>query len=314
MKRIVHTAPGSWPNVRPDRFAARISSDEPEGAAIALLGLPDDTGVRLNGGRPGAELGPARFRAALASYGTPWDGEQERPLSPRVFDAGDVVPAPGEGEERLFATHARIEEAARQLHALGLVPVCVGGGHDLSLPTIRAFARHTGAAVGGINVDAHLDVRARVGSGMPFRRLIEEGSLSAERFVEFGVGRFVNDADDIAWLKERGATLLSAERIRHENMGYTAIAPIAYSGGLGFLSVDLDAIDASNMAAVSALNPAGLSVQSVSDLVEAAGADPRVRHFDMMEFSPELDPSGRGPRVAAHIFLCFVAGFARRPA
>lgn len=314
MKRVVHTAPASWPNVRPDRFAARIASDEPEGAAIALLGLPDDTGVQLNGGRPGAALGPARFRAALASYGTPWDGEQGRLLSLKVFDAGDVLPAAGEGEERLFATHARVEEAALELHARGLVPVCIGGGHDLSLPTIRALARHAGAAVGGINVDAHLDVRARVGSGMPFRRLIEDGSVSPERFVEFGVGRFVNDAADVAWLEERGGTRIGVERVQREGLGYSALAPLAYGAGLGFLSVDLDAIDASSMAAVSALNPAGLSVASVSDLAEAAGADPRVRHFDMMELSPELDPSGRGPRVAAHIFLSFVAGFVRRPA
>lgn len=311
MKRIIHTGPGVWPSVRPDRFAACVS-DDPRGARLALLGLPDETGVRLNGGRPGAELGPTRFRAALASYGTPWDAEQSRPLSLRVFDAGDIVPAEGVGEARLFATHARILEAASELHALGFVPVCIGGGHDLSLPTISALARFVGAPVGGINVDAHLDVRARVGSGMPFRRLIEEGSLEPARFVEFGLGRFVNDAADLAWLRGLGATLIGAERVQREGIGYAALAPIAFGAGVGFVSVDLDAIDASCMAAVSALNPAGLSVPSVSELAEAAGADPRVRHFDILELAPELDASGRGPRVAAHIFLSFVAGFTRR--
>lgn len=313
MKRVVHTAPGVWPSVRADRFAAQVSED-PAGAGLALLGLPDDTGVRLNGGRPGAALGPSRFRAALASYGTPWDGEQRRPLSLRVFDAGDVMPAEGEAEQRLFATHARVAEAARELHARGFIPVCIGGGHDLSLPTIGALARHVGAPLGGINVDAHLDVRTRVGSGMPFRRLIEAGSLDPARFVEFGLGRFVNDAGDVAWLEGLGATLIGVERAGREGLGYAALAPIAFGAGTGFFSVDLDALDASSMASVSALNPAGLSVQRVSDLAEAAGADPRVRHFDLMELAPELDPSGRGPRVAAHIFLSFVTGFARRPA
>ena len=47
------------------RFAGTIRHDSPDGCAIALLGLPDDTGVGLNNGRPGAKDGPAAFRAAL---------------------------------------------------------------------------------------------------------------------------------------------------------------------------------------------------------------------------------------------------------
>lgn len=312
MRRVAHTEPARWPVVRADRFASRVVSDGPDGCQLALLGLPDDTGVRLNGGRPGAAAGPSAFRKALASYGTPWDNEAHRELSIRVFDAGDVVPAEGEGEEKLLRTHARVEEAAAALHELGLLPVCIGGGHDLSLPSIRALSRALGKPVGGVNFDAHLDVRARVGSGMPFRRLIEDGFLDPARFVEFGVGRFVNDASDVAWLEERGGTLIGVERVLAENLGFNAVASVAYAQGDGFLSVDLDGLDASQMPSVSALNPCGVPLAALCALVEAAGADVRVRHFDIMELAPELDAGGRGPRVAAHVFLCFVAGFARR--
>jgi len=310
--RVAHTAPAAWPPLRPDRFVARSLSASPAGCQLALLGLPDDTGVRLNGGRAGAAAGPAGLRAALASYGTPWDADTQRELEVRVFDAGDVVPGEGEGEARLFATHARIEEAVRELHGLGLLPVCVGGGHDLSLPSISALSKHVGAPVGGINFDAHLDVRTRVGSGMPFRRLIEGSFLAPARFVEFGLGRFVNDQSDWSWLESRGATLITAQRAAREGLGFAALSPIAYAAGPGFLSVDLDGLDGSQMASVSALNPAGLDVLALAALVEAAGAEPRVRHFDIMELAPELDATGRGVRVAAHLLLCFVAGFARR--
>lgn len=312
MTRIVHTEPANWPSRRADRFASRIVNERADGCQLALLGLPDDTGVRLNGGRPGAERGPSAFRAALASYGTAWDNETHAELSVKIFDAGDVIPAAGDGEEALLATHTRIERSVTALHELGLTPVCIGGGHDLSLPSIRALSRFLAQPVGGINFDAHLDVRARVGSGMPFRRLIEAGCLDPRRFVEFGVGRFVNDPSDVTWLEERGGTLVGVERVLREGVGFATVAPIAYANGNGFLSVDLDGVDSSQMAAVSALNPCGVPVHLLTALVESAGADPRVRHFDIMELAPELDPGGRGARVAAHVFLSFVAGFARR--
>src|SRR5262245_44790837 len=119
--RLEHTSPPSWPAIKPGRFAATIRS-EPAGCQLALLGVPDDTGVRLNGGRPGAGEGPSAFRAALASYGTVWDARQQSALSPVVFDAGDVVVAPGGDAAALRETHARVESVVRGLYDLGLLP------------------------------------------------------------------------------------------------------------------------------------------------------------------------------------------------
>ena len=55
----------------------------PAGSRVALVGLPDDTGVELNNGRTGASKGPAAFRAALARYGQHVDAE--RGFQRRVF-------------------------------------------------------------------------------------------------------------------------------------------------------------------------------------------------------------------------------------
>src|SRR5262249_30908324 len=152
----------------PGRFAASIvvaaepGAAPPAGCAVALLGLPDDTGVSLNGGRPGAAEGPRAFRAALARFGAAWDLQRDRALDGPVSEAGDVEPVPGDDEAALLATHARVESAAGALHAAGCVTIAIGGGHDLALPCIAAWARQRGGAVGGINLDAHLDVRERV--------------------------------------------------------------------------------------------------------------------------------------------------------
>jgi formimidoylglutamase len=281
---------------------------------VALLGLPDDTGVRLNFGRPGAKQGPAAFRAALAGFGTHFDALRHQNLSGRVFDAGDVQPAAGDDEEALFETHRRVEAAARELHELGLVVVGVGGGHDLSLPTLSALSKHVGGPLGGINVDAHLDVRQRVGSGMPFRRLIDGGFLDAARFAELGLGRFANERDDFEWLEQRGAELLLVDQVLREGVRSQPLLERALQAGPGFLSIDLDGIDAAFAPGVSARNPLGLRVEHAAELAELAGQHPQIRHFDVMELCPAHDSDGRTARVAAHLLLAFMAGHARRPA
>ncbi len=310
---IPHTRPVTWPPPRPFRFAANVTTESADGCAVALLGLPDDTGVKLNFGRPGAAQGPAAFRSALARFGAGYDGAQRLALDVRVFDAGDVEPAPGDDEAALFETHRRVEAAAAALGELGLVVVGLGGGHDLTLPAVTALAKRTGHKLGGVNFDAHLDVRQRVGSGMPFRRLIEGAFLNPRHFVELGLGRFANEQDDSLWLAAHGAELVQSADLRSGRVDVAPLLNRALSGGTGFVSIDLDGLDVSVAPGVSAPNPLGLGLEHAAELAEAAGADARVLHFDVMELCPAHDVGERTARAAAFLFLTFMAGFQRRP-
>lgn len=318
MERIVpFTLPPRWPTIRPDRFAARVRTDTPDGCAVALLGLPDDLGVRLNGGRAGAKDGPDALRRALASFGADFDQHRQTALEVGVYDAGDVQPAEGEGEGALHATHDRVTRALREIHSMGLLPICVGGGHDLTFPGVRALSQHAGQPVGGINIDPHLDVRETVGSGMPFRAGIEGGFLDPMRFVEFGVGRFSNSRAHSDYLRERSAAIITVEKARDFKSAIPVAFDRAFPAGRsepGFVSLDLDSIDASAAPGVSAPNPDGLSVERVLQVVQRAGEHPAVRHFDIMELSPPNDNADRTARIAALCLLTFLAGFTERPA
>jgi formiminoglutamase len=309
--RAPYTTVPLWPAFDPARFASNVHAS-PEGCRVALLGLPDDTGVRLNVGRPGAAAGPAALRRALAGYGVGYDAKRGAPLAVSVFDAGDVEPAAGHDEAALHETHRRVEAAARALQAAGLLVVAVGGGHDLTLPTVRALSRERGRAVGGVNLDAHLDVRKRVGSGMPFRSLLEGGFVDARAFVEVGLGRFANEQGDFEWLAAEGAELVMVGDATCDQGDCERWLRLAASAGAAFLSVDLDCLDAAVAPGVSARNPQGLSVAQVAAVCEAAGANPAFHHFDLMELCPERDDDGRTARVAAHLLLSFLAGFAAR--
>lgn len=312
---VPHTQPGVWPGISPDRFALGISTAEspPPTARIALLGLADDLGVRLNGGRPGAARGPSALRAALARYGTDWDGVHGRAIDPLVWDAGDIVPLPGDDAAALEGTHRRVSEACGAILAAGLTTVCIGGGHDLTFPGVRALAVHSGRPVGGVNIDPHLDVRPTPGSGMPFRALIEGGHMRGDSFSVLGAGRFANSREHVEWLQSRGGWIVPFESLRRDHRLPLADG-LRRAGETRFVSFDLDSIDAAHAPAVSALNPCGLTPAEAVAIVRLAGADPRVRHFDLMELCPDHDEQGRTARLAAHLFLSFVSAFAGRSA
>jgi formiminoglutamase len=286
---LVRAAGGSG-KISPGRFAATIRHHSAAGCPIALLGLPDDAGVKLNGGRRGAAAGPTAFRAALACYGAadpagaPW---------PRVYDAGDIRPG-----RCLDETHERVTAVTASLLEQGLFPVAVGGGHDLTFPFVRAVAARF-PKLKGMYFDAHLDVRETAGSGMAFRQLLQTCDVSALHL--HGFHPTVNSRGHRSWFLRNGGRI------------HPANAPVRLPAAKNlFVSFDLDVLDAAHAPGVSAPNPAGWNVREAEAWVQACGADPRVRCFDLMELNPVHDPDGRTARVAAHLFLSFLAGFAAR--
>lgn len=319
--QVPHCKPGVWPEgIALSRMAAHIHKALPTGCRIAMLGLPDDTGVRLNHGRPGAAAGPRAFRAALARYGVAqpegWDW-------PHVFDAGDVEPAHGHSEASLLETHRRVTEAARTLLDAGHIPIAIGGGHDLTFPFVRAvkeYLRDKGdaAPLAGLYFDAHLDVRDTVGSGMPFRRLVEACGVGP--LLCAGFDPMANSREHVQWFVEHGGEIADhdwAEWLSVEDDASPLLEPLADAKHL-FCSFDLDVIDAAHAPGVSAMNPAGISVRQAAKAVMLAASDPRTRCMDFMELSPPHDEpaghaeagTGRTARVAVHLFLHALLGLA----
>ncbi|MBX3750209.1 MAG: formimidoylglutamase [Opitutaceae bacterium] len=288
MRLIPHTTSPEWPGqIGAGRFAATIRADAPDDCEVALIGLGDDTGVKLNHGRPGAAGGPTAFRAALARYGA------NLPELPFVYDAGDIRPG-----RTLDETHDRVTAAVTELLARGLFPIAIGGGHDLTFPLVRAVAARHPQPI-GIYFDAHLDVRESPGSGMAFRKLVEDCGVAALHL--HGFRPLVNAREHLEWFAAHGGQL-------HPD---GAAVDLPATGDL-FVSFDLDVLDAAHAPGVSATNPAGWTVREAEAWVATCGAEPRVRCFDLMELNPTFDPSGRTARVAAHLFLTFLQGFARR--
>lgn len=294
---IPHCTPAPWPQGIPStRMAASIARGvDPSEATVALIGLADDEGVRLNHGRIGARDGPDAFRHALSRLGA---AEADAPAWPSVYDAGNIGPGTD-----LQDTHNRVTEAVAAVVELGLLPVAIGGGHDLTYPFVRAVADRYGPMT-GVYFDPHLDVRDTPGSGMSFRRLIETGAATG-LFIH-GYDPFVNTRESKRWFDAHNGHV--------EAFGPGDPWP---AGDRFFVSFDLDAVDQAYAPGVSAPNPSGMDPKEAAAWARAAGKNPRVMCIDIMELSPQHDqPPGDGStaRLAAYLFLSFLRGLAERPA
>lgn len=287
---VPHVKPPAYPARHPGKFVTTVRTDAPDGCRVALIGLPDDTGIKMNGGRAGASLGPTAFRSALAHIGV------DKPAGfqwPAVFDAGDVVPA-----ATLEETHERVTAATAALHDLGLIPIAVGGGHDLTYAFARGIVPRLASPV-VVYCDAHLDVRETPGSGMPFRWLREQCGVN--EFHVHGLDAYANTAEHLNWFQANGGRL--------DPFGPEDDWP---AGDICF-SFDLDVLDQQTAPGVSAPNPTGWNSALAERWCVAAGSCPRVHCLDIMELSPPHDRDDRTARLAARLFQAMLRGIAARP-
>lgn len=298
------------------RIVALDAVVEPDRVIAVLLGVADDRGVHLNGGRLGASDGPQRFRDAFGRLPAPPD------FGPgTVLSAGDLMPADHTGE-----THERLAEVVavlRQRFARARF-VVVGGGHDHAYGELCGLARWLGARnphgrLAAVNVDAHADVRPHTGephSGTPFRRLLTDASarLYGESLCQWGLQRSANALAHLQFLQAQGVRTVMWDEIpdgdRAAGDQLTAILHgFAHTHAVVALSVDLDGFPHAASPGVSAPSPLGVPPGAVVRAAAALGQfEPHASQLGIYELNPQFDQDGMSARLAARIAWSYVTG------
>lgn len=282
--------------------------------AVGIVGVPTDEGVKRNGGRAGAKDGPAAIRTELYKR-TPFViGKERSPSEVPVFDFGDIIPA-----KTLETTHDMLAEVVHTLCNAGIVPVVLGGGHDIAYPNFTGFSKGK-KQVGVINIDTHLDYRKPIpkrNSGTSFRQMLDDhmSPLHAMNLVEIGIQSFANAGDHYSELLERGATIFSLRDVRQD--GIAKVLDLAYELAVSsndslYMSFDLDAVHSADAPGVSAPLPTGLTPEEFLTAALFAGKRRKTKIIDIVELNPKYDIDNRTARLAALAVMYFLTGFANR--
>jgi formiminoglutamase len=280
-----------------------------------LVGFPQDEGVRLNHGRPGAAEAPDAIRRQLHRL-TPWDGSCDIDLTgPAPLDVGNLR-IPGNLEESQEA----LAVVVGAILASGAVPIVLGGGHETAYGVYLGHVA-AGMPVGVINLDAHLDLRPCSGgagsSGTPFRQALEHPTapLPGTRYVCLGAQPQSVSRDHFLYARRLGCVVRWQGEVEGDLTRCFAMERdrMAATGCQLHVSLDADVVRAADVPGVSAPNAAGLAGQEVLACVRLAGRSPQVAGMELVEINPRHDPDGRSSRWAALAVWHFLVGLASRP-
>ena len=282
--------------------------EDPRGLDVAIVGVPFDGGTSY---RPGARLGPREIRTQ-SSLIRPYSYFQKVAPFDRlnVADVGDVDAPPVSIEKCFDAVEARINA----LVEAGARPIVIGGDHSISLPVLRALARHHGP-LALVQFDAHIDTwdeyfGGKYFHGTPFRRAIEEGVVDGRRFVQVGIRGPMYGADDFDFHREHGITMIDIDEVKERGIPWTASRIREVIGGPAYMTFDIDSVDPAFAPGTGTPEVGGLTSHEAQRLVRGlAGA--QLVGGDIVEVAPPFDGPGQITAVlAANIafeLLCAMA-------
>lgn len=261
-------------------LAAEATLDE---AACVIQGLPWDGSVSW---RDGAREAPKAVRIASDSIET-YSPILRRDLEDiALHDAGDVAVA---GKDPADAIDA-ITDATESLLRAGKFVISIGGDHSVSIGTTRA-ARRVHPDVVHLVYDAHMDMRPSydgtdLSHACGTRHMALAGTTIALG-IRSGSREEFTDADKMLalWSTEVDITPQIRAMLR---------------GRPVYVSCDLDVLDPGQLPGTGTPEPGGCSYKELrSSLLSLQGLD--IVGVDLVEVSPNLDPSGRSPVVAAEL-------------
>ena len=237
-----HDWKASWAGLL--TFAELPYTEEPaelEGVDVAVVGAPTDDLVTS---LPGTRFGPRAIRGASSTAAYHLETRQDWSESLEVVDYGDAPVVPTD----TAASHRAIEDTVAEVAGAGAMPIVLGGDHSVTEPNLKACAAVHGP-LALVHFDAHTDTAAslygrELSHGTPMYRLVEQGHVIPERYVQIGLRGWWPYEEELRWQEEKGITSFFMHDVKREGIGPIVERAIEIAGdGPAFLTVDIDVLD-----------------------------------------------------------------------
>jgi agmatinase len=287
-------------------------------ADVVIVGAPIDSGTSH---RSGAKFGPQAIRggdylphdASRPHLALRTDGLKDL----KVVDAGDLMMPGGD----LVASLAILREATEKISRSGAIPVILGGDHSIASADVAGIANHRGLGkISMIHFDAHADTGedqfgALVGHGTPMRRLIEEGYVRGDRFLQLGLRGYWPDDVTLAWMRDQGMRSYEMTEIHHRGLNTVLDESfVTLTDGCDgvFLSVDIDVVDPGMAPGTGTPEPGGMTSRELLEAVRRICLELPVVGIDVVEVAPPFDSADITAILANRVVLEALSAIAKR--
>jgi formiminoglutamase len=261
-------------------------------AKVAIIGVPETRGTSNK-----ATTGPDEIRKKFYR------------LKKTSFESGIVDLGNLRIGIDLIDSYLRIKEVCSILLQNNVVPLILGGGHDLDYGQFLAY-EDTGKHINFLNVDAFIDMYANAEFGMNRHHinkvLMHENSLLFH-YSHLAYQTYLCDKETLNVLEKLYFELYRLGRIR-ENFKETE--PIIRNADL--LSFDITAIKQNDAPGNNDSQPFGLSGEEACQICWYAGMSSKMTSAGFYEYNPEQDVKGQTAGVVATMMWYFIDGFSKR--
>ncbi len=239
---------------------------------------------------------------------------KERPWRP-LIDIGDLNVYPSDVMRSTEGIAGGVAEVVRR----GGFSVCLGGDHYVGYPSCLGFSRalaerEPNARIGYIHIDGHLDftdeyaLTGKYNNGTNARRISELPNVNPRNMSWIGIQGPCGH-EPMAVIRKYGAKVFTSEDIHHDGpaAGARRAAEHAMNGtDYIYLSFDIDVVDAGFASGTGSVTMGAVTPIQLLQMVDVLATYP-IAAMDLVETSPELEPSARSARLAAESLVRLIA-------
>lgn len=264
----------------------RCPNEGPEGADIALVGVPHSTGNGTT--ERDQHLGPRALRNVSCVQRRVHGGFQLDPWeAARIVDVGDV-PLPRANDNE--ACIADITEFYKGIDAAGARPISIGGDHSITGGIVQALGKGQitqGEPVCFLHLDAHTDVFTKVDHFLGAKKsaahwgayLADQGQVDPTHSMQIGLRGHPRTLDWLQPSYDYGYNVVTMKEFRQRGLAdVVAQAREVLAGRPVYITFDLDCLDPTIAPGVSNLEPG----EKGFDIDEAVGLLHSVRGMNIV--------------------------------
>jgi formiminoglutamase len=266
-----------------------------KGAQIAIIGIKEERGTNTN---QGAAQGPDEIRKKLYHL-------KKGNGTNNIVDLGNL----NIGID-LDETYTRISEVCRILLESNVLPILIGGTHDLDYGQYRGY-EEIQKLISFLNVDAFLDLddnrQAVPAQGHIHKMLLHEPNYLFS-YTHLAHQTYLTDVTSAAVLEKLN---FEAHRIGQMRNNLAEMEPAIRYADL--LSFDVTAIKSSDAPGNANAQPFGLTGEEACQICWYAGMNEKLSSAGFYEYNPNYDDiHKKTAAVVATMIWYFIEGFYHR--
>jgi len=269
------------------------ASLEIEKMDLAIVGVTEDRGTQIN---LGVSEGADQIRQKLYRL-------KKSTVQLKLADLGNLQTG-----EHYEDTLARLTEVCEYLMANKVVPIIIGGTHDLCLGQYLAY-QHKEELISVLNVDAKMDVEIQGDHNETFlSKLITHKPNFLFSYNHLAHQQYLVEADALSAIQKLYFEALRLGEIRdHMHLA----EPIIRMANM--LTFDVTAIRSADAPGNAMAEPFGLTAEEACQLFWYAGMNEKMSSLSLFEYNPTLDDQReKTASILATMIWYFIEGYYNR--